>query len=112
MPPPSGASRDWTVGNSARIITLALRRARKAPSPHVSLSLPLAARAAAAHTAEVVSVDEVANPEPQAGAGLLVEAEVNPAVDASVVDVPGYLLECGVVEGHSRYGSVRQAKGV
>ena len=57
-------------------------------------------------------MDEAADPAAQCGAGLLIETEVNTAVDAGVVDVLGDLLEFGVIQDRSRYRRVREGNGV
>ena len=62
-----------------------------------------------AAAAEVIFVDISADLASLAGTCLLIEAEVNPAVNAGIVDVSSYLRELGVVEGHGRNGRVRQS---
>ena len=51
-----------------------------------------------AAAAEVIFVDISADLASLAGTCLLIEAEVNPAIDAGIVDVVGHLRELGVVE--------------
>ena len=51
--------------------------------------------------AQVVLVDVFADPPPLLGAPILIEAEVDPAIDTRVVDIVGDLLEFRVLEGHA-----------
>ena len=62
-----------------------------------------------AAAAEVIFVDISADLASLAGTCLLIEAEVDPAVNAGIVDVSSYLRELGVVEGHVWNGRVRQS---
>jgi hypothetical protein len=55
-----------------------------------------------AAVAEGILVDVGADLASLAGACLLIEAEVNPAIDAGIVDVVGHLRELGVVEDSVR----------
>ena len=73
-----------------------------------SSSAPLAASCVRAAAAEIVLVDVGAHTASQVAAGLLIEAEVDAAVDARIVDVVGHLRERGVVERHLRNARVRQ----
>ena len=57
---------------------------------------------------EVILVNIRADLASLAAAGLLIEAEVNSTVDASIVDVSSYLRELGVVEDNVWNGGVRQ----
>src|SRR5690242_14581632 len=61
--------------------------------------------------AEVIPEDVPADLPPLAGARLLVEAEVDPAVDPGVVDVVGDLPPGGVVEDDARQTGIGQGDG-
>ena len=62
-----------------------------------------------AAAAQVILVDIGANPASLAGARLLIEAEVDPAVNARIVNVVSHLRELFVVEDHVRNARVRQS---
>ena len=49
---------------------------------------------------QVAAVDRATDVASQPGARLLIEAEMDPAVDARVVDIVGDLLESGVLQRH------------
>src|SRR6266566_815730 len=82
-------------------------RTRRWRARHAGL-LVVAAVFVVVAAAEGVVVDVGADAASHEGARLLIEAEVDPAVDARIVDVVGHLRELGVVEGHVRNARVRQ----
>src|ERR1051326_8811715 len=62
--------------------------------------------------AELMPVDIGADASPHPSASFLVEAEVNPTIDARIVDVVRDLLQLIVVQHHTRHGGVRQGDGM
>src|SRR5687767_10734107 len=62
--------------------------------------------------AKVVPQDVLADVAALTGPRLLVEAKVNPAVDASIVDVVGDLVPCSVTEDDTGLSGMRQRDGM